>query len=189
MCATCFRNWIHKQVRSQYRGFREIFSWYWAAYGGFATLLASPYLHLAFVFTLLAHPRWMALDWESDVIGVVPSLLGFSLGGYAILLALGNASFMKLLVEEEVPEHQSYFMLVNISFLHFIIVQILAMILAFVGDLATSVGVGVPFAFLAYWVFIYSFFTALAATVAIFRLARVYNRFARLSSDRHDVEG
>jgi uncharacterized membrane protein YdjX (TVP38/TMEM64 family) len=70
-------------------------------------------------------------------------------------------------------------MLVNVSFLHFIIVQITAMVLALLGDFAYRTGAGIVFAFVSYWIFVYALFSALAATIAIFRLARVYNRYAR----------
>lgn len=185
MPADSLYNRWKKQVCSQYRGFCEIFSCYWRSYGGLNSLLASPYLHLAFLVNILTYPRWIVQDWQSDVIDVIPNLLGFSLGGYAILLALGSAPFIKLIVESDVPEHQSYCMLVNVSFLHFIVVQITAMVLALLGDLAYSIGMGAVFAFLSYWIFIYAFFAALAATIAIFRLARVYNRYAR-SRDQKD---
>src|SRR5687768_6239160 len=71
---------------------------YWSAYGGRAALFRSPFFHVAVAVGFLCLPlviNWG--DWAGKILGVVPNLLGFSLSGFAILLALGTEKFQRIL--------------------------------------------------------------------------------------------
>jgi len=145
---------------------------YWKYYGGFYELIRSPYLGFALVLTLLT---WNRLDsWDSLVIDIVPNILGFTLGGYAILLAFGDEKFLEFLINRDDDEEASYFIGLSTAFIHFIIVQTLAILTALIKkafllfSILNLLGV-----FLLY----YSIFTALAAAFAIFGLFRIFHKF------------
>jgi hypothetical protein len=166
--------------KQSYTGSREVFRDYWRAYHGWPALLASPYLHAAVVLTVLLWSRWTSAGWPDDVLTVVPSVLGFSLGGYAMLLAFGDVKFLQRLAEPEENGAVSYYLALNASFVHFIVVQMIAIVLALIGKayMADPPSLWAIPAFLCYLVFVYSIMAALAATFAIFRMASLYGKVA-----------
>ncbi|APE03101.1 hypothetical protein BM526_15345 [Alteromonas mediterranea] len=121
----------------------------------------------------------------------MPNLLGFSLGGYAMWIAIGDDNFRKLISGEDEDGEPSPYMEVNAAFVHFIILQILSMVLALIaksyyftlspnhyliekfGDylvIASLVGYGI-----SYFIFIYALLSALAATLALLRVSSWYD--------------
>lgn len=99
---------------------------YWHSYGGRKDLISSPYLHISVGFSFIAtfihffSPTWLWFDLARDIL---PSLLGFSLGGYAVFLAFGNEKFIKAIKGPDEDGSPSPFMLVNGAFVHFILLQ------------------------------------------------------------------
>ena len=73
---------------SQWKSVKEVFASYWSKYGGFKSLLLSPYFQTAILITLLTVGFWFGIStkWWERVISVIPNLLGFTLGGFAIFL-------------------------------------------------------------------------------------------------------
>jgi hypothetical protein len=140
------------------------------------------------VLTIFLWSRWTNPEWPDDVVAIVPSVLGFSLGGYAMLLAFGDVKFLQLLAEPEEEGAVSYYVALNASFVHFIVVQILALVMALIGKAYVTEPLcvwTVPSA-IAYFVFLYSIMAALAATFAVFRMASLYGRIARRLRDDQD---
>lgn len=163
-------------INSQYKNIKESFSYYWNCYGGLRSLLASPYLIFSIIFSLVASPIWTneidKQSWFDLPISMLPNLLGFTLGGYAILLAFGDDGFRRLLsrTDEEEKEKISPFMKVNGAFVHFVVVQVLAILLAILGN-SLSIKSG-PFAFVGFTCFIYAILTGLSAVMAVLRMAK-----------------
>jgi hypothetical protein len=56
--------------------------------------------------------------------------LGFSLGGYALLVAVGDENFRALISGEDEDGEPSPYMEVNAAFVHFILMQLLSLIFA-----------------------------------------------------------
>jgi hypothetical protein len=178
---------------NQYSGLRKIFRRYWNAYGGWRSVFLSPYLHFSFLFSIVAHGAWMNSNWYNLPISVLPSLIGFSLGGYAIWLALGDDKFRASISGKGVDGKESPFIKVNATFVHFISLQIFALIFALgaqsqpvhniplgwkkvildANPYLSEVSVALMHvaSFLGYFLFIYAILSALAATMAIFRIA------------------
>ena len=180
-----------------YGGVREVFSAYWSAYGGTRELLRSPYLHASFVILLVSWSVWNEPMWWQTVISVMPNIIGFSIGGFAVWLGFGDQDFRSLLIETNNERGISAYESVNASFVHFILLEIGALISALVaGSLyfeprpdawmvlvlvragldpdrwigfATFVGWG-----FGYWLFLYSLTTAVAATMNVFRITRIF---------------
>lgn len=111
----------------------KTFKFYWKVYGGARALLHSPYVYLAAGFTALCWPLWVSPSsdssaWPQIAIDVIPSMLGFSMGGMAIVLAFSTAKVFTILAEEGADD--SYFITMMGSFFHFILVQSGAILLA-----------------------------------------------------------
>ena len=180
-------------IKSQYAGVRKLFARYWIAYGGVSAILGSPYMHVSLFITLISSGIWLKSDWVATPISILPSIIGFSLGGYAIWLALGDDKFRISISGKTKSGGESPFITVNATFVHFIILQILALISALIAkaqpiynsplfiqnfllDIApwlydVSIIISYLGGFLGYFLFIYAIFSALAATMAIFRIA------------------
>lgn len=149
----------------------------WAAYGGLRRLWNSPYLWAAVVAMLILRPLWCGGDWTSMAIGVLPNLLGFSIGAVAIILAAPSLATFGLLAEDGQPE--SYFMDLAARLVHFIVVQVLALggiLIAKTYPFGWTNGLG-------FLLFSYAVLTAISAGLALFGIARLLNAAAAQSSD------
>ncbi len=102
---------------------------YWKGYGGCSALLSSPYFHVAIVLSLPG-AWWAPGAWPEKVESIVPSLLGLSLAGYAILLALGSGDFFERIRKPKSNGRPSTLEGISTAFLHFIIVQTFALVMA-----------------------------------------------------------
>jgi hypothetical protein len=167
---------------------------YFEAYGGLSSLVRSKYFWAAVAFTVISFDRWSQPNWWDEPLGVVPDMLGFSLGGYAVLLAFGDATFRDTLAGAS-PKGVSPFIVMNATFVHFIVIQGLSLLLAVlckntyfaITDYGLAADSGMTllvvslsaarylFLGVGYGLFLYSVFLALAATMAVFRIARLYD--------------
>lgn len=180
-------------LTSQYKGVFRLFKRYWAAYGGLRSIVLSPYFHLSLLITIVSHGSWIDPDWVDTPISVLPNVIGFSLGGYAIWLALGDEKFRYTISGKSKDGSDSPFIKVNATFVHFILLQIIALLFALIVKskplynsplnwqhyflemapwLYDFSNVALLIAsFVGYLLFIYAILSALAATMAIFRIA------------------
>lgn len=177
----------------QYSGIKRLFARYWNAYGGYKAIFGSPYMHISLLITVISSGIWMKSDWVDIPISILPNIIGFSLGGYAIWLALGDDKFRTSISGKGKEGSESPFIKVNSTFVHFIVLQILALIIALIGKsqpiynsplfiqnfllthapwlYEVSLALSFTGSFIGYFIFIYAIFSALAATMAIFRIA------------------
>lgn len=156
-----------------YEGTWTTFQLYWKAYGGFSALVRSPYLHFSILLSAACYPLWKEAEWVDLVISVTPSVLGFSLGGYAILLAFGDDKFRGAVCGRNPDGSESPFMRANAAFIHFITVSTMSLIY---GIIAKSWKVcDSVCAALGFILFIYSVATALASALAILTVASWYD--------------
>lgn len=166
----------YRKFTKQFKGVQKGFSIYWNAYGGFWSLIQSPYLFVAFIVSLLSIPllsKTHTTTWYEISLSSLPDLLGFTLGGYAILLAFGNERFLGLLAGRGEDEEHSGFMAINATFVHFILVQVLAILFALIGT-AWQAKSGL-FAFVGLLTFTYSILTAVAAAMSVLRLSNLFD--------------
>ena len=150
----------------------EPFRRYWRIYGGWRGLFRSVYFYTALALTLVCYPYWSKPGTASAqlAIDIIPSVMAFSLGGMAIILAFSGGRFLNVI--RQGGDEASLFMTVIANFFHFLVVQTLALItamivLAFPDPLPPS---GLAFFFLAY-----SVTTAVASAAALFNVSRLYN--------------
>lgn len=146
--------------------------YYWNLYGGLAALLSSPYFGIAAALTIISLLFGDSkIDWVQSSLAIIPSLLGFSIGGFAVLLVFSSDRFLRIIAEG--GSKNSLFLSASVTFVHFIVVQVLAIAFA----LLTTVGI--PFArWFAVFGLFYSIMTALAACFVLFDIAQVYNMAA-----------
>lgn len=169
---------------SSYRSPFTTLQQYWRNYGGFAALLTSPFLHAALVMALVCALWPPSTSWAERTIAVIPSLLGLTLAGYAILLAIGSEKFLKRLAR---PGNAKKSVLENLStsFLHFVLVQAAALMLALIAEslaipvrallteyASEALAATVRFAcrWLGWTAMFYSITCSLAATFRLFRM-------------------
>lgn len=163
----------------------DVFIRYWRLYGGIYALVRSPYLHASLVLTLLTTPIWSTTGWWNMTLSVMPNILGFSLGGFAIFMALGDENFRKLISGSE-NEEKSPFMTLSSAFVHFIVLQILSIITSLLSQAASPAlvhGYWVVYFLwaLSYLLFVYAILSALAATMALFRISSSYDAYQEVN--------
>ena len=82
------------------KGVFKSFFLYWRGYGGIIALLSSLYVWLSLVITLIIAinncDQQNLWEWYENVINIIPSILGFALGGYAILVGFGDEKFLSI---------------------------------------------------------------------------------------------
>ncbi|CPR67045.1 Uncharacterised protein [Salmonella enterica subsp. enterica serovar Bovismorbificans] len=69
---------------------------YWKIYGGAGAVFKSRYFWCAFLMTVILYPSWSHQGWWNDILSLMPNLLGFSLGGFAMWIAIGDEAFKKI---------------------------------------------------------------------------------------------
>lgn len=170
-----------KELPKQYKGVWNVISHYWTIYGGFPAFIKSPYLHTSIVIAFMV-PLSKTEDWYDVPLDVLPSVLGFSLAGYAMFLAFGDEAFRRLWAGKHSDGKESPFMGMNARFLHFIVVQILAIILALNAKARELEGGFI--AYLSYTAFVYSLFTALATGIELFRCSRTFDKVIAIQEEK-----
>lgn len=181
------------KIKTSYCGVRGIFSIYWKAYGGIGALLRSPYLHFTALLLLpVTINTWAAGEWWKDPIAALPNLLGFSLAGFAMFIGFGDERFRELLAEpEDNPSQPTIYVGLCSTFVHFIVVQVLAFIWAYlsqslnyVSDVMDPIRAWLPFlnalnGGVGYGLFLYALMSILAATMHVFRISTMYANYKK----------
>lgn len=168
----------------------SIYRRYWSAYGGLKAIIQSGYFWSAVVITLVCNRLWLSVGWWDSVLSILPNLLGFSLGGFALWLAIGDDSFRKEITKRVNGEKYTIYASINASFVHFIVLQVAALVCALV---AKSLNFELPSdswilenyfkeffilcdigAFIGFLLFVYALLTALASTLGLFQITFMY---------------
>jgi hypothetical protein len=185
---------------------------YWQAYGGFKAIIKSFYFWASILITLLCYSFWSTdKDWFLIPLSGLPSLLGFALGGYGVWLSVGNPKLKKLLsLSFEKKSLHSDFLVVNATFVHFIILQVISFIYLLVlkansiGKLLNYLKLKYPLNYtdciatiidslkilahgFGFLIFVYSIITMLAATFAIFNIAIITDEINKIEDEDLDT--
>ncbi|MGO8739150.1 hypothetical protein [Rhodoblastus sp.] len=150
---------------------------YWALYGGWWELIKSPYAQSSVVFgalcSICATP---AFDPAATTISVVPNVLGFTVGALAIILAFSSADFFRYLTQK--GKSDSLFMKTIANFVHFILIQIGALLLS----IFSSAHSGIIWKFATVTMLTYAVLTTLSIVIQLFQMATVYNMSTKATS-------
>jgi hypothetical protein len=172
----------------------------WSITGGWSGNVRSVDFWIAVVVCAMCYHVWSTDTWWEQVVGVVPNLLGFTLGGFAIFLGFGSDAFRELISDPD--EKKSPYISVSAAFLVFVAMQLAALLWA----LATKglyFPTPKPLAEWAPWIrrgylissgfgyflFVYSITLAFRAAMRIFRLSRWYHSFVLVEADNAKVAG
>lgn len=155
---------------------------YWDAYGGWREFFLSLYLWIAFILTVILAPLWLNTKdgeavWATMPTSILPNLLGFSMGGMAIMLAFAGSKVF-IYITQEGKQH-SYFIKIVASFYHFIIVQSAAIILGIVCQTYPNW----ILSFFGFWAMIYALLVAPATAAQLFNTARIANVAATIPDE------
>jgi hypothetical protein len=85
------------------------------------------------LLNLIMFENWFGRWWDTPV-AVLPSLIGFTLGGYAILLAFGDEEFKSVFAGATTKNKDSPYVIVSATFMHFIVVQVIALLIALAAE-------------------------------------------------------
>ena len=105
---------------------RVFASWrmYLRCYGGFSSIIVSPYFHIAVILTIIiavfGNNCW---KWYDDVKNIISCSLGFSFAAYSLLLGLSDDTFLQRLAGKNADGAPSPLMKVAGTFTHFFLVQ------------------------------------------------------------------
>lgn len=179
-------------MASQLKPFISGIKRYFRAYGGWSAVFGSPVLWLAVAVAVLGYKNWLSADkWADLAQSLIPSLLGFSLGAYTILLTLITGRIKQALKDEKNENGITFLDEINATFFHFIFVQVFALLWAFLYqgsllfDLAQLAKPYCPFAlpafrvvqalgsFVGYALLVYSITLIVASALAVHRLAPI----------------
>lgn len=158
----------------------SIYRLYWESYGGFGAILKSRYFWYSVLVSFICFPLFWSCDssdsskWFDLPLSVLPNILGFTLGGYAILLAFGDKAFLKLFMKQSKRLKHTLYMELNASIVHFIIIQFIALIYSVI-SYSWNITYGI-IAHVGFFFFIYAIATGMAATFSIFRLSYLYEK-------------
>lgn len=167
----------------------------WAITRGCKGLVHGPEFRICIVAWLLTAAYWIREPWWDQVIATVPTLLGFTLTGFAIFLGFGSDNFKRFLAMGE-SEAENQYLSVGAAFVLFVIVQLVALIFAmvvkgfqfptpeFLLPFQTYLIVGSAIvAGTGYFVFLYGLMLSLRAALRIYRLSRWYSMYLRQASE------
>ena len=155
-------------------------------------MLVSPYLHGAVIITALCYGLWSKPDWWETFLTINPAILGFTIGGFALLLATGGEKFGAVIAQARLYEKnalESPLAKLGAAFVHFIIVQFLSIIYAIIAksadkvppphglDFLSSRYVHLVFWGVGFFVGVYALVSAIAASEWIFRIVILLVKF------------
>lgn len=167
----------------------DLLRYSWRLSGGWEGNLKSLELQVAaFVWAISAH-LWARPYWWEVVLDVLPTVLGFTLSGFAIFLGFGSENFKRFLSRDKKPS-ESLYMSVSAAFIVFVGFQTVSLLFALAAKalyfptpnfLIAFSGVikygNYIFGSIGYFLFIYSISLSLRAALRIFRIARWYNLY------------
>lgn len=176
-------------MKNQFAPLIERLRQYFDAYGGWRALITSPLFSLSALITAINYSNWLeSSEWVSLSQNMIPNLLGFSLGTYAILTSGIKRTLKALKNDKDI----SYLDEINATFFHFLFVQVLALIWTFIfhstlvydvaalssattwpgANLMCSALYAVG-SFIGCFLLVYSVVLVLGAALAIYRLASI----------------
>jgi Na+/H+ antiporter NhaD/arsenite permease-like protein len=127
------------------------------------------------LLTSLLPGLWTTLDgdgrplWASLTLDIAPSLLGFALGGMAIMLAFSSGRFLEAIRQK--GKDKSYLRKMMASFFHFCAVLTAATLVGFV----SSFYVNKVVSFIGVLLSIYGLLLVIATASRIWHTARIFN--------------
>lgn len=187
------------KLPASYRGMRNSLTRYWRDYGGWQDFITSPLLHLSALIAAASYSVWLRPTWVDLPLSLLPNLLGFSLGAYALIFSLADERLLSALNTAPSDGGPTKLGMVNATFLHFILIQTFAIIfsLANKSTLLTDLVGLLPASecfikvvrraltgsagLIGYFLTVYAVVLLIGAALAAYRLAIMSGRAASIS--------
>lgn len=180
---------------------RDIIKTAFNEFGGCTALTRSLYLKAALIVTIFSWKIWTEGKYWELPISIMPNIIGFTLGGFAILLAFGDTKFMSIISYRSNEMHSPFYKLA-VTFLIFILTQASSLIYAIVMKscfdnpiIIKNIGLELgailkvleillqSFGFI---LFIYSIFLVIASGVEIFRIVNWLEEYHTRNREREN---
>lgn len=173
---------------------------YWIAYGGCEALLYSRFFIVSCVLTVITFPFWRQASWWDLPLSIMPNLLGFSLGGLAILIGVIQPETMADLAAKDEDTSVTTMSKFTATFTHFVLVQATCLFLAFLCKATyweSSVEQASPDWFwnlhLVAWgfswlVFVYALTLTFATSIEVFRFSEILQELARFRAQKRNED-
>lgn len=161
-----------------YKPVCKIFNLYWKTYGGWKSVFCSLYFHLSILLTIIIlwanrYDESFLREWMGYILSTSPNLIGISLTGMTVFLAIGDDKF-KAAIRGESPSGKSSPMMVFIaSFTHFVLLQTFSLINAVIGR-ACLLNCSL-YKIFSVLIFVYALLTVISTVMAIYRIAMIYD--------------
>ncbi|WP_223534666.1 hypothetical protein J3P80_01720 [Pseudomonas sp. D2-30] len=180
---------MFKELIDSYKGTIELWAEFWSLYGGIRSLVVSIYFGGAIIITMLSFGLWTKPGWWDIVIGAIPTLLGFTLAGLAVFMSM-DSGFSKIIAGGSKPKSPSPFLSLISSFVHFILVQTIALFYALISKSLSFTLPNMPEWYyrimsfmtpvagaIGFLIFIYAIMLVVAATFSIFRSSKWFEAY------------
>ena len=170
----------------EYKSLKDNIADYIDSFGCFCNVIISPYFHISTILGIVTVLKADAYgSWANVAISILPCLLGFSIGGYAILMSFGDDKFRKFIATfRPKGEKNPLMMIVNGTFLHFILIQMVASLIAIIVYLNKINDVYINI--LGCTVFYYAFTFCAAAAFEIKTVGRWYQMFIDADNNKRN---
>lgn len=99
------------------------------SYGSFTEILKSPYFLISVIITVLSCKADIDSTWASTATSIMPSITGFSIASFAIILSVSDDATRKVLLKKEGSEASPLVKMAS-SISHAIVIQVLSLIFA-----------------------------------------------------------
>lgn len=165
-------------VKNDQNAFYREVNGYWEAYGGFKSIIHSRWMWLSILLTVALYPLWLFQNWQSIVLGIIPSLLGFSIGAMAIIFVLPSTALFKFIVWEG----NSYYLELTARFVHFVLSQLVSVVITLL-SYTYKFPVLDCLGFLS---FIYALSICAATVFSLFGMAQIYQKQAIMEKQSND---
>jgi hypothetical protein len=164
---------------------------YFAEYGGWNSVFASRYFYAALAVSGLGYWYFQRPNWWDLVMSVIPDLVGFAIAGVAIFVSLGSDSLRSTIAGKEPgSEKSSPFIAFMSMFTHFVMVQLIALVVALLAKFFYEtenppfkfmLDVGVQLRSCFWWLgglfFSYAVMLCISLAIEIFRLSTMIDEF------------
>lgn len=175
LCDFCRQSDFFRPWRNQIGEFRAYFAVYRSGRG----IFSSPYLHLSIILGIAIRLIGVPQNgYGQIIIGILPNLLGFTIGGMAIVLSVAGHKIFRTLAEEGQPD--SFFIKLIASVLHYVVTQVVTLSLGvmffekqqIIIDLILITSLS------------YCLLLASSIGIQLFQMAKIYNSYASLPKDK-----
>ena len=152
----------------------------WLVYGRRKAIFVSPFLHISFFISLLIIAfKNDEYKWYNICTACLPSILGMSITGYALILNLGSDKFRDVIrgASDSWRDKPSPFMIASSSFAYFLIIQATTLIFAIICSAMELTNVFVTLIGTTF--LIYSISLTVASILNTFFLSRLYDKMPK----------